>query len=155
MDMYSVIPNQSVFSGLGQTGAQKGLRLLDIAESVDYQVQQVVAVLRTGISDGSFALRPDVFLRIDFGRVGGKPFQMQPAMAVAKLRYFSVLVDGPTIQKHDHLSAQMPQQLGEILHQLDGRHVPGINLEIQSQTVALRRHGQSSDDRQAIPPVTM
>src|SRR5271165_7088613 len=73
----------------------------------------------------------------------------------AKLSHFSVLVDGPAIQQHDHLSAQMPQQLRKVLHQLDGRHVPGINLEIQSQALAHRRHGQPSDDRQAIPPVAV
>src|SRR5208283_124568 len=73
----------------------------------------------------------------------------------AKLSHFSVLVDGPAIQQHDHLSAHMPQQLGKIFYHLDRRHVPRVNLEIQSQTVAFRRHGQSSDDRQAIPPVTV
>jgi hypothetical protein len=44
MDIRSITPRQSVFSGLGQTGAQQRLRLLDIAQRTHHQVQQVVAV---------------------------------------------------------------------------------------------------------------
>jgi hypothetical protein len=41
MDMDSIIPNQSVFSGLRQAGAQQSLRLLDIAQRVHHQENSI------------------------------------------------------------------------------------------------------------------
>jgi len=155
MDMESVIPSQSVFSGLRQTGTQQGRRLLDIAQRVDHQFQQVIPILRAGIADLSLGLRPNVFFRVEFRRVGRKPFQMQPAMATAKLHNLPIPVNRAAVQQHDDRPAQMPQQLGEVLHNLNRRHVPRIYLKIESQSLAHRRHGQSSDDGEPLPAVAV
>src|SRR5205085_5669608 len=40
-------------------------------------------------------------------------------------------------------------------HDLNSRHVPGINLEIQTQLLTQRRHAQASNDRKPLPAVTV
>ena len=80
---------------------------------------------------------------------------MQPPVAATKLPDFPVPVDRAAVQERDHLTAQMPQQLSEVIHHLDGGRVPGPNLKIQSHSFALRRHAQSSDDREPLAPVTV
>jgi hypothetical protein len=80
---------------------------------------------------------------------------MQPPMVAAKLHDFSIAVDRAAVQQRDHWPAQVSQQFGEVLHDLNGRHVPGIDLEIQPQLLTQRRHAQTSNDRKPPAAVTV
>src|SRR5208282_65117 len=155
MDMQSIIPYHSMFSSLRQACTQQALRLLYVAQGVHHQVQQVIAIFRASVADCVLGLRPDILFRVKFRRVGRESFQMQPPMAAAKLNYFPIPMNRAAVQQHDDRPAPMPQQLGKVLHDLDGRHVPRINLKVESQSLTLRRHAQASNDRETLAAIAV
>ncbi len=129
--------------------------MFDITPRVDHQFQQFLPVLRTSVADFLLRLCPDIFFGIELRRVGRKPFPMQPPVAAAKRDDFSIPVDRAAIQQRNHRPAQVPQQLREVLHDFAGRDVPRINLKIPPRSLALGRHAQPSNDREARAPVTV
>jgi len=155
MDMASSIPYQSMVSSLCQAGTQQTLRLLDVAQGVHHQVQQVIPIFRACVADSLLGLRPDILFRVEFRSVGWEAFQMQPPMAVAKLNYFPIPMNRAAVQQHDDLSAQVSQQLGKVLHYLHRSHIPRINLKVESQLLARWRHAQASNNRETLAAIAV
>jgi len=155
MDMYLVIPHQPVFGSLSQATGQPAGRFFDVAQRVHHQIQQFITALHAGIADRSFRLRPDIFFRVEFRRIGRKPLHAQPPMTTAKRNHFPIPMNRAAVQERDHRPAQMPQQLSQVSHHVGRRRVPRVNLKIQTQAFAPRRDAQAADDRQSLPPVTV
>ena len=77
------------------------------------RTQQFFQVIRPSVGKFPFGKRPDSLIGIEFGCVGRKVFQMQPAMASAKLSKRFALVGPGVVQQYNHGSAQMTQQMAE------------------------------------------
>jgi len=96
MDKDSIVPNKSMFSSLGQTGTQEGLRWLNVAQRVCQQIQPVDPIFWACIANGPFSLHPHLFLPIEFRRLGGQLFETQPAVTATKPSHFPVFMNRPT-----------------------------------------------------------
>ena len=94
----------------------------------------------------AFEVAPHIFHRIEFGSVGGQPFQGDPAPGGSdKVSHQDTAMDGRSIPQDENLSGNMPHQVLEKDNDLGTLEAAGIKLKVESPK------SQSPNDGKALP----
>jgi hypothetical protein len=135
--------------------AQHRGRLADSFDGTDDFVHQLLDVMGTSIGQGPLGQGPDPLVRIEFRGVRGKVFDMETGMlALEFCQQFSV-VRSRIVEDRDHWTTQVPQEVAEEHANLFLPNVVEVKLVEKVQVLALRADGDSRDDRDFVPPITM
>ena len=91
-------------------------------------------------------MRPDQFVRVEFGRVARKPFEMQTGTPRLQGLHVRPLVNAAAIQHDDHLAAEMPQQRAEKDGDLNvGDVLARMQVQVEADPAALGTDGDGRD----------
>lgn len=103
----------------------------------------------------SLAVSPHLLLRIEFGRVAGKPVDMEALLAAEKRNDLLAAVDFPTIPGQDHVPTKVPQEVAKELNDLRSADVLAVESGVESQASTRWGCGDAADDRDSVAPVAV
>jgi len=130
-------------------------RLADAVDGTDQVVHQLLDVVRATVGQISLGLCPDPLVRVEFRGVGGEVFDMEAGMLALEFCQRFSMVRGRVVEDGDHRTAQVPQQVAEEDAHLLVPDVVEVKLVEEAQVLTLRADGDSRDNRDLVPSVTM
>jgi len=93
-----------------------------------------------------FEVAPHIFHRIEFRRIGGKPFDLNSATGGKNVVTDQhAPVDGSPIPNQQHFPRNMPLQMSQKFNDLEAFDTARVNLEIELP------ESQTTDDRKTLP----
>lgn len=93
-----------------------------------------------------FKVAPHIFHRVEFGRIGWKPFDLDSATGRKNIIPDQhAPVDGGPIPNHQYFPGKVALQVPQKLDDLKAFDAAGVNLEIEPP------ESQATDDRKALP----
>ena len=89
---------------------------------------------------------PDQLVGIEFRRVTGEPFHLQPGTACAQGLHVRPLVNTPAVEQHDDVTTKMTQQGAQEDRHFDVADVRvGMKVKVEAHAVPLRAHRDRRD----------
>ena len=95
---------------------------------------------------------PDSFVGIELRGIAGEAVEMEAGIAGLDRADRLAAVDGAVVPDHDHVAAQMAEQIPEEGAHLGVLDVLGRQQEVEAAAPAARTHRQPGDDRDAVAP---
>jgi len=111
---------------------------------------KLAAVEGSSVGQIRVVFAPDVFRRVEFGGISGKPFDMNAMTSSQEVLHFHALVDGPAIPKEEEGTAKMPEKMPQKRDDVQSIEVMGAHSDIESQPLPLGRKDQSVEDRNPV-----
>jgi hypothetical protein len=113
---------------------------------------KVIAIVRDEIGQVRvFGMIPDLLGWIEVRRVGRKPFHADRCgMATQVLTQNLGTVDIPSVKDEDEFAADTPSQRTQEDHDLWAASVLGVDLPVETKSLAASRKSDRTDNRQAI-----
>jgi hypothetical protein len=90
---------------------------------------------------------------VEFRRIAGKPFHLEPVYACFLQEANSLTVRAIAIQHQNQLSSQVTVQEIEKGHDLFETDVVIMHLKVQPQSMPKGSHGDGRDDRETVVPI--
>ena len=134
---------------------KKLLRITDSPDGTTHMRSQLIRIFMSAIRKISLPVSPNMFDWIEFGSITWERMNMKPLSPLQECFDIFSLMDGTTIPDHDHLPAQMTQQMPQVRDHLCASNVIGMKADIKSETSAIGRNGKTSNDRDFIAPITV
>lgn len=141
--------------GLENAAAQFRWRFSDALDGTDEIVDQFMDVIRTTVGQFPLGERPDSFVGVEIGCVGGKMLYAETRMLTLDLAQRFSLVSSGVVQQRNHRAAQMPEQVAEERAHLLLPDVLVVELIVETQVASSRADGDSRDDRDLVSPMAM
>ena len=88
-------------------------RVSDGVDRADDGVHQLVGVERAAVGESSFGQRPNSFVGVEVGSVGGKVLEVQARVSAEDLGERWAVVGGGVVEQHDDGTAEVAEQLAE------------------------------------------
>ena len=127
---------------------------MDVADGLDDRVVELVDVVGNEVGQSRvLGVAPEGFDRIEIGRVGRKPFDVEPTRSALVQSANGRTVDVEPIQDHDQRPPMKTMQLSQVAHHVAGPHVPVLHDEVRSNPSPSRRETQAADHAQAVVPL--
>jgi hypothetical protein len=102
-----------------------------------------------------FRFCPNEFIRIELGCIRRETMNVQPLLCGQKLFDDIASMDAASIPDQFDVAPQVTQKVPQELEDFLAFDVGGVELSIESQTLALGRHGDAGDRRNSIPCVAV
>ena len=99
--------------GFQDAGAQFLGRVSNGVDRTDDAVHQLVQVERAAVGEVSFGQRPNPFVGVEVGSVGGKVFDVQARVSPQELDERGAGVRGGIVQQNDDRAAEVAEQFAE------------------------------------------
>ena len=127
---------------------------MDVADGVNDGVVEVIDVVGDEVGQSRvLGVAPEGFDRIEVGRVGREPFDVEPSCSPLVQSAHGRAMDVEPIQDHDQRPPMQTMQLSQVPHHVAGSHVPILHDEVRSNPSASRRETQAADHAQAVVPL--
>lgn len=137
------------------TRPQEAGRGADIEQGIVDLIAQPVLIVRAGIGEALFAARPDKFVRIELGGVGGKPVDLNACAFAQIIPDENPLVDRSTIPEQVDFARHSSQKTLQELENLHSGDVFGKELEAEPELFSNRRNCDGRNRRHLVALVTM
>ena len=141
--------------GLLDATTEFGGRAADSFDGTDEVVHQLFHIVRTTVGQISLGQGPDPLVGIEFRRVGREVLDMKAGMAALEFRQRFSVVGLRVVQDGDYRAAQVPQQIAKEHANLIVPDIVEVELIEKSQVLALGTDGDSRDDGDFVPAVTV
>jgi hypothetical protein len=115
----------------------------------------MICVLMRAVGKIAFPMSPNMFNRIEFRSITGKPVDMKSLGLLQESFNICPLVDGAIVPDQKNVSAQMTQHIPQKSDDFRTGDVMGMETDIKTQMVAARRYGDTPDGRDFITPVAV
>lgn len=99
------------------------------------------------------AMIPNLFGRIEVGRVAGEPLKLEPCWVKVLEMLRRGAVDGVPIPDQDHLATEVSMHLREKPNHVVRPNIVRQQLKVQLQGMPLGRNGNGRDRRKPIVPI--
>lgn len=116
-----------------------------MADVLHQHVHQRSLRVGTAVGQGAFEMIPDALVRVQFGGVRRERDQVEPGGAGEEVLHRIPAVDGAIVQQHDHLAADVVQQLAEEPRDVFALDVVLVQLAVQRTMEALGADGDAGD----------
>ena len=103
----------------------------------------------------ALCLRPDELIGIELRRVAWKAVDLDPATALEKCSDVPTPMNLAAIPQQEDLTSEVTEQLAKKHDDLGAGDVAHMEIEIQPEAVATRRHGERRDNGHAIMAVAV
>jgi len=136
---------------LEDTAAQFRWRSSDALDRTDEILHQFMEVVGAAVGQFPLGQRPDSLIGVELGGVGREMLDVETRMLALELVQGLPLVGARVVQERNHRPPQMAQELAHLL-------LPDIlepELVVEAQVVPFRAEGDSRDDRDFVPSITM
>jgi hypothetical protein len=137
--------------GFKDTATQSLRRASDLINGSDDRLHQLVRVERATVGEVPFGQRPNAFIGVEVGSIGGKVFDVQARVAAEELGEKRAGVCGGVIQQDDDRTAKVAQQF---LEKETDFFLPDVVEEeqiVEAQVLALGADRDPGDDGDFIP----
>jgi hypothetical protein len=132
--------------GFKDAAAQFLGRASNLIDGSDDRVHQLVQVERAAVGQFSFGQRPDSFVRVELGRVGGKVLDVQARVSPEELGERRAGVCGGVVQQNDHRTAEVAEQFAEKSAHFFLPDVVEEEQIVEAQVLSLGADRDSRDD---------
>ena len=112
--------------------------------------RKLAAVEGSSVGQIRVVFAPDVFRRVEFGSISGKPFDMNAMTSSKEVPHFHALVDGSAIPKEEERSAKMLEKMPQKRDDVQSIEVMCTHSDIESQPLPPGRKDQSVEDRNPV-----
>ena len=107
------------------------------------------------VGEASLEMIPDLFVGVEFWRIGGEAFDMESGMASPQSVKRGSLVNGTAVPDQDDVSAEMPQQQSQERFDLEVRDVVEVQMAVESEALSSGTDTDRGDGRDLFVTVTM
>ena len=132
-----------------RAAAQSGLIGARLAQSFQQRAAEIVDVLSATVGERVRGGMPGGFDGVGLRGIGGEPLQIQPRVFAQQLAQGPRIVDGGAVPHHDHVAAQMAQQIRERIVDLLLRYILRMHPKVEPQSPSLGAHRQPANHRDA------
>lgn len=115
-------------------------------QGVDHGDHQLRKIMRLAVCESLFGQLPDPLVRVELRGIGGEALQMQPLGARAQLPDELAAMGIAAVPQDDDVPADLPEQLSQEVAGLALSDVLRVQLEVEVEALAARRHRDSRDD---------
>jgi hypothetical protein len=122
---------------------------------INQDVHQFRGCVRPAVGQKPLEMIPDTFVRVEFGSVRRKRNQVQTGRAPQKLPDGIPPMSLAVIQKNDHMTPNLPQQMAKEGRDFFALDIVFIEVTVQSTMKTLPADGDPGDRRDAIVAITM
>lgn len=136
--------------GTADEGAQLRLRVADPAGVRSQTRAEIPCVPPQTVSRAAFEVVPDLLRRIELRRIRRELFQVQPRVGLAHRLDRWPPVNRAPVPEQDDGAAQMPQECAQKGGDLNSLEVARLEADVQAQMLALGRHGERRQGRDAV-----
>ena len=112
-------------------------------------------MIRSTVGQGVVRLVPNAFVGIQFGRVGGKAFQMQSAKASAQVSDRVAFVGFAVVPNDEDVPLQVPEQITQEPTNLGLLDVFAVQLKVKAEASAGGADGERGEGGDAVVFVAM
>lgn len=130
-----------------EAGPETGWRVAQACEFRKDLPGQFVQIIGPAVGQRPFGLAPNAFIRVQFGGVAGKIFDVKTRMAVQQAADVLPLVDLAVVPKHDDMAGQMPQELSQKGADFRSANVLPMELIVEGDPMALGADRQGGNHR--------
>jgi hypothetical protein len=120
-------------------------------DGTDDIVHQLVHVERAAVGEFSFGQRPNAFVGVEVGSVGGKVLDVQARVAAEKPPQRRAVVGGGVVEQNDDGTAQVAEQLAEKSTHFFLSDVVEEKQVVQPQVLSLGADRDCGDDGNLVP----
>ena len=127
---------------------------MDVADGLDDGVVELIDVVGDEVGQSRvLGVAPEGFDRIEVGRVGREPFDVEPSRSPLVQSAHGRAMDVEPIQDDDQGAPMNSVQPTQVADHVAGPHVPVLHDEVRSNPSASRRETQAADHTQAVVPL--
>lgn len=137
--------------GLKNTAAQFFGRASSFVDRGDEGLHQLVHIERAAVGEVSFGERPDAFVRVKLGSVGGKVLDLQPRVPAEEPGQRRAIVGGGVVEQSDDGTAEVPQEFLEKKADFFLSDIAEKEQIVETQALSSRADRNSGDDRNFVP----
>ncbi len=132
--------------GFKDAAAQFFGRVADGVDRADDGVHQLVHIERAAVGEISFGQRPDSFVGLEVGRIGGKVLEVQARVSAEELGERWAVVGGGVVEQNDDGTAQVAEQLAEKSTHFFLSDIVEEEQIVEAQVLSLGTDRDSRDD---------
>jgi len=121
----------------------------------DEGLHQIIRGVRAAVGKVSLEMSPNPFVRVEFGSVARKGFQMEPRKPMGQVTDRLSLVNAGIVQKHDDVAVQVSKQMMQEFADFGVPDILFMKMTIQPQVFPFRADRNTRNRRDFVVPVAV
>ena len=110
---------------------------------------------RTAVGKLGFEVIPDLFVGIEFGRIGRETFDVKSRMTSEKLGERWAAMNGPTVPQQHDVAAELTQQQPQEGSDFEVAEVVEMEVTVETEPLACGAHRDCGDGRDPVVAVAV